>query len=1648
MANIITITTGGSTTVLTVPTVQNNITISKAVSGQVNVQSDWTETDINSDAFIQNKPVLSTVATSGSYNDLSSKPFIPSEVNDLSDVQLDSANLSSPNGGNAMLVWDTQANSGSGGVVLFEDSSYNTGKSFPPGVTNTNLIDESFSEIDISKIGVDSFNNGLSINSNTSYASTGTKLYVNGGARFDGVIKVGDNASSGYDLPATDGTANQFLKTDGSGAVSFSTPTTSEVSEGSNLYYTEARVSSNADVAANTAKVSFPGFGTTAGTALEGNTALFDGQYSSLSGVPSTFTPSSHTHTASEITDFDTEVSNNTDVVANTAKVSYPTADSTKVAFISVTQAVDLDTMESDIATNNAKVSYTDAAVDARIGAASISDLSDVPTIGTAGQVLVVNAGATALEYANQTGGGASAIDDLTDVDTSTTAPSTNDTLVWNGTNWVPGTVSSSQWTTSGSDIYYTTGNVGIGTATPSEALDVSGNAKVSGSVTFGAAGYAADSVSNSGILISRFGIGTSFANAGIAIGNSVGRFNSGLNNVAVGPSAGYRGSYSVGQIAIGEHSNSGASAYVKTLSIGVGSNSNYNGGVYTTSVGANTGSNSPSSYTNSAFFGYQAGHSGGNNSVFVGYEAGKSDGVQLVNDTVAVGYQALTALTTGTGNTAVGYQAGSTLTSNSNNTLFGYQVIAGGSDNTAFGYQAMNSTSGDTRKNVAVGSLAGIRSGASVGNILLGYQAGKDGSGENNFFAGDIAGASATGNRNIGIGGQTGRLSTGSDNVWLGQSVGYNAAVSYSVAVGSSSQEASNSVVVGYNAGNSSSASSVFIGYQAGAPETNSNRLYIENSNSATPLIYGEFDNDILRINGTLQVNDPSSTGYAFPTATGTLGQVLEVDASGDLVFATPSGGSSQWTTTGSDIYYTTGNVGIGTATPSQPLDVVGDVEITGDLKLTSGTGSVVIGSTAGAGAGTSSVVIGDDAGAGANVTYGVIIGRNAVSNVGINGGSNSVTIGWRAGQFAGTTAGSNVFVGPQAGQRNTGSNSTVVGRNAGINTTGSNNVTIGRSAAQGVQGTSTYENTVAVGYQALTALTTGAGNTAVGYQASDAMTVSAYTTALGYQALSSVNATDAAADGSTAVGYLALTALTTGGGNTAMGSESAKATTDGIRNTFLGFQTQRIANASYNTGVGFKVMYDTSGNHNTAMGYNAFNAAGGKSHGVAIGSNAAASATNPTGVVAIGSSALTALTTGAQNTAVGYQAGLATVTNTNGTFLGYQAGLSTTGSSNTLIGNLAGSNITTGLNHTVVGDGAGAGLTTTIDSVAIGKNAMSSANSERAVAIGFSAGNTSGERGVHIGHSAGLNNSGTFCVNIGASSGNVTTTNSSVSIGRSSNFNVGGTISNAVAIGTSSTSRSNTVTIGDSAGNNTSTSSVFIGNAAGSQETNSNRLYIENSNSTTPLIYGEFDNDLIRINGDLEVKGYADVELGASETFTVHDGTHDLFQVDTSTSGTLFSVNDVSGLPKLEVDDTEGVIAKSIKVDDGALTTAGQYGKGAEIWYQGTSTPTAGSVYYLNSSGDWSNTDASAAATAKGMLSVSVGTDSDVDGMVIKGFVYVGTDPGGSVGDVVYLSETANQLTTTAPTTASAVVRVCGYKVGTNIVYFDPSKDWIELS
>ena len=62
-----------------VPTKTSDLTNDSGFITQ-ETQANWGETDSTSPAYIQNKPNLAAVATSGSYNDLSNKPTIPEQV--------------------------------------------------------------------------------------------------------------------------------------------------------------------------------------------------------------------------------------------------------------------------------------------------------------------------------------------------------------------------------------------------------------------------------------------------------------------------------------------------------------------------------------------------------------------------------------------------------------------------------------------------------------------------------------------------------------------------------------------------------------------------------------------------------------------------------------------------------------------------------------------------------------------------------------------------------------------------------------------------------------------------------------------------------------------------------------------------------------------------------------------------------------------------------------------------------------------------------------------------------------------------------------------------------------------------------------------------------------------------------------------------------------------------------------------------------------------------------------------------------------------------------------------------------------------------------------------------------------------------------
>jgi hypothetical protein len=123
------------------------------------------------------------------------------------------------------------------------------------------------------------------------------------------------------------------------------------------------------------------------------------------------------------------------------------------------------------------------------------------------------------------------------------------------------------------------------------------------------------------------------------------------------------------------------------------------------------------------------------------------------------------------------------------------------------------------------------------------------------------------------------------------------------------------------------------------------------------------------------------------------------------------------------------------------------------------------------------------------------------------------------------------------------------------------------------------------------------------------------------------------------------------------------------------------------------------------------------------------------------------------------------------------------------------------------------------------------------------------------------------------------------------------------------------------------------------------------------------------------------------------------------------------------------------------------GSFGQGALLIELSGSVVSAGYLY-ANTSTGWSDTSATSVAQVSTGLIAMATTSASGDGMVTRGIVNLAVDPGGQVGDAVYLSTTPGQATTTPVSAQGNVSRVIGYKVATKIVYLNPSQDWIEIS
>ena len=295
----------------------------------------------------------------------------------------------------------------------------------------------------------------------------------------------------------------------------------------------------------------------------------------------------------------------------------------------------------------------------------------------------------------------------------------------------------------------------------------------------------------------------------------------------------------------------------------------------------------------------YDSGYTCG--SIFIGYEAGIND--DGANRNTVLGYQSMNNNTTGRYNTVMGYHAyfGNS-SGGSYNIALGNVTLNNnsGSSNQAIGHQTLNAnTSGNS--NLALGSNALINNENGSSNVSIGNNSLQNNtSGSNNVAVGkNSMSSNLSGDSNTAVGdsslmsGTTSRLNTAIGAKSLKSIINgkFNTSIGHHSLL---SATGNNSVGLGYDAGkNTTGNGNIFLGYASGSQETGSNKLYIDNSdaNSENALVYGDFNSNILRINGEFQIGNPAGTGYTFPKQRGYFDyNILQIDATGNLHLANKS--------------------------------------------------------------------------------------------------------------------------------------------------------------------------------------------------------------------------------------------------------------------------------------------------------------------------------------------------------------------------------------------------------------------------------------------------------------------------------------------------------------------------------------------------------------------------------------------------------------------------------------------------------------------------------------------------------------------------------------------------------------------------------------
>jgi len=104
---------------------------------------------------------------------------------------------------------------------------------------------------------------------------------------------------------------------------------------------------------------------------------------------------------------------------------------------------------------------------------------------------------------------------------------------------------------------------------------------------------------------------------------------------------------------------------------------------------------------------------------------------------------------------------------------------------------------------------------------------------------------------------------------------------------------------------------------------------------------------------------------------------------------------------------------------------------------------------------------------------------------------------------------------------------------------------------------------------------------------------------------------------------------------------------------------------------------------------------------------------------------------------------------------------------------------------------------------------------------------------------------------------------------------------------------------------------------------------------------------------------------------------------------------------------------------------------------------------LVYLGSSSKWLQTDADVVGESINMLGIALEAKSDTQVMnvALPGSFVRDDSWGWTAGVPLYVGLVSGQITATRPSSVNDVVRVVGYAVSSNIIFFNPSSDYITI-